>query len=111
MLRDDDAPDGSDQGHVPVKIILGEAKLRHVLVTDIQDLLEHYFVEFPELKNSYMGFMQEDLEFVQSYEGLSRRKMCKLLEISPDWWRLGPLVCTYNNRTNEHLWLCEKHAV
>ena len=108
MLRDDDAQDGPN---VPVKIILGDAKLRHVLITDIQDLLEHYFVEFPELKNSYTGFMQEDLDYMQSFEGLSRGKVCKLLEISPDWWRLGPLVCTYSSRTNEHLWLCEKHAV
>ena len=37
--------------------------------------------------------------------------MCKLLEISPDWWRVGPLVCTINKRTKEHLWLCEKHTV
>jgi len=111
MLREDDTEDGSSESRVPVKIVLGDAKFRDILITDIQDLLEHYFVEFPELKNSYMGFMQEDLDFMQSYQGVSRGKTCKLLEISPDWWRLGPLVCTYNNRTNEHLWLCEKHAL
>ncbi|KAJ7393166.1 hypothetical protein OS493_006132 [Desmophyllum pertusum] len=111
MLREDDTQDGPSESRVPVKIMLGDAKLRDVLVTDIQDLLEHYFVEFPELKNSYTGFMQDDLDFVQSYEALSRSKMCKLLEISPDWWRLGSLVCTYNSRTNEHFWLCEKHAL
>ena len=111
MLREDDAQDGSSASHIPVKIVLGEAKFRDILITDIQDLLEHYFVEFPALRKSYLGFMQEDLDYIQSYGGLSRSKMCKLLEISPEWWRLGPLVCTYNNRTNEHLWLCEKHAV
>lgn len=111
MLREDDTQDGPNTSRVPIKIVLGDTKFHDVLVKDIQYLLEHYFVLFPELKDSCNSFMKEDLEYLQSYEALSRSKMCKLLEISPDWWRVGPLVCTYNNRTKEHLWLCEKHAL
>ena len=111
MLREDDTQDGPNTSRVPIKIVLGDTKFHDILVKDIQYLLEHYFVLFPELKDSCNSFMKEDLEYLQSYEALSRSKMCKLLEISPDWWRVGPLVCTYNNRTKEHLWLCEKHAL
>jgi len=111
MLREDDTQNGPNTSRVPIKIVLGDTKFHDILVKDIQYLLEHYFVLFPELKDSCNSFMQEDLDYLQSYEALSRSKMCKLLEISPDWWRVGPLVCTYNNRTKEHLWLCEKHAL
>ena len=111
MLRENDAQDGPNTSRVPVKIVLGDAKYYDILVTDIQYLLEHYFVEFPELKESCTSFMQEDLDYLQSYVALSRGRLCKLLEISPDWWRVGPLVCTYSSRTKEHLWLCEKHVV
>lgn len=112
MLREDGTRDGADMSRVPVKIVFGDKqKFRDSLIVDIQDLLEHYFLLFPDLKESCTSFMQQDLDYLQSYEALSRSKLCKLLEISPDWWRVGPLVCTYNNRTKEHLWLCEKHAV
>ena len=111
MLREDDTQNGPNTSRVPIKIVLGDTKFHDILIKDIQYLLEHYFVLFPELKDSCNSFMQEDLDYLQSYEALSRSKMCKLLEISPDWWRVGPLVCTYNNRTKEHLWLCEKHAL
>lgn len=112
MLRENDPGSGSDMSRVPVKIVLGDIpKFRDILIPDIQYLLEHYFVEFPDLRNTCTSFLQDDLKYLQSYEALSRGKMCKLLEISPDWWRVGPLVCTINKRTKEHLWLCEKHTV
>lgn len=112
MLREADSDGEPNTSRVPVKIVLGDVpKFRDFLITDIQCLLEHYFVEFPELKQTCASFMQEDLAYLQSYEALSRSKMCKLLEMSPDWWRVGPLVCTHNNRSGEHLWLCERHAL
>lgn len=110
MLRD--TPDGPHVSRVPVKIVFGETrKFRDNLITDIQELLEHYFLLFPDLKTTCTSFMQEDLAYLQSYEALSRGKLCKLLDISPDWWKVGPLVCSLNNREKEHLWLCEKHAM
>lgn len=112
MLRDNDSENGSRASRVPVNIVLWDSrKFRDMLITDIQDLLEHYFCLFPELKESCTSFMQEDLKYLLSYDGLSRTTLCRLLGISPDWWRVGPLVCSYDSRSKEHLWLCDKHAV
>lgn len=112
MMRENDAQIASHTSCVPVKIVFGESrKFRDMLITDVQDLLEHYFFLFPELKETCTSFMQDDLKYLLSYDGLSRGKLCTLLEMSPDWWRVGPLVCTYNDRTKEYLWLCDKHAV
>ena len=108
MLRDDHALTLSPQS--PTKIIFGDVTQNAVIVQDVQCLLEHYFLQFPELRATCTSFLQEDLDYLQSHEDLSRGKLCQALEISPEWGRLGPLVCTYHVRADRYLWLCDKHA-
>jgi len=46
---------------------------------------------------------------LKSSRGLQRSELSRFLEVAAPGRDFGPLTCTYVDRYNEWLWLCEEH--
>ena len=75
---------------------------------DLQGLLDSYLDKYPHLKTC-LGSPNDDLKELKSSRGLQRSELSRFLEVKATGRDFGPLVCTYVDKFNEWLWLCEEH--
>ena len=75
---------------------------------NLEGLLENYLDMYPHVKAS-LGSANDDLDDLKDSEGLQRHELSRFLEITATGRNFGPLVCTYVDKLNEWLWLCEDH--
>ena len=79
------------------------------LARDLETLLENYFDRYPELKSSCRGSVEEDLKYLKTATKLQRSELARFLDVASKGREFGPLVCTFVEKYNEWLWLCEEH--
>ena len=74
----------------------------------LKDLLKDYLVKYPHLELT-LGSPDDDLKDLKASSGLSRSELSRFLEVAAKGKDFGPLCCTYVDKCNEWLWLCENH--
>jgi hypothetical protein len=79
-----------------------------VACSELESLLENYQKKYPHLKSA-IGNSIDDLKYLKSSTGLQRSELASFLEMVAKGHNFGPLVCTYVQKYNEWLWLCEEH--
>lgn len=75
---------------------------------EMASLLDDYLEKYPHLKAS-LGSASDDLKDLKSADGLERSELSRFLEIACKGRYFGPLICTYIDKYNEWLWLCDDH--
>ena len=75
----------------------------------LQDLVSGYFDKYPFLKASVESY-KDDLRDLKSSSGLQRSELARFLNIVAEERNFGPLICTYVDKYDEWLWLCEEHS-
>lgn len=94
-----------------LKIAIGrDHSQRDSVVDNVKALVDHYCKIYPSLMQECSSFLYEDVSYLVSGRGLSRSKLARILEVTPDGHHFGPLVCTYIERHGEKMWLCHKHS-
>ena len=78
------------------------------VTNELQDLLESYLDKYPHLKASFRS-SNDDFKDVKSSSGLQRSELARLLEVATKGRSFGPLICTYVEKYDDWLWLCEEH--
>jgi hypothetical protein len=79
-----------------------------IVCKELQSLLENYLDKYPYLQST-IGSCNNDLKDLKSSSGLQRSELGRFLEMEAKGHNFGPLVCTYVQKYNEWLWLCEEH--
>ena len=74
----------------------------------LEDLMSSYIDKYPFLKAS-VGSYEDDLRDLKSSSGLKRSELARFLNTVADKRNFGPLICTYVDKYDEWLWLCEEH--
>ena len=87
----------------------GIAEQAGSLARDLETLLENYFDRYPELKSSCRGSVEEDLKYLKTATKLQRSELARFLDVASKGREFGPLTCTFVEKYNEWLWLCEEH--
>jgi len=84
------------------------ASAADIINKKMKSLLDDYLQKYPHLKPS-LGSANDDLKDLKSSRGLQRSELSRFLEVAAPGRDFGPLVCSYVDRYNEWLWLCEEH--
>ena len=79
------------------------------IANELESLVESYLDKYPHLKDSF-GSSKDDFRNLKSSSGLQRSELARFLEIAAQGRNFGPLICTYVDKYNEWLWLCEEHS-